>query len=93
MKFTYRLHAIRRMAEGGITTDEVKQVLSGGETIQEYPDDRPYPSRLVLGWIGSRPLHVVAADNAANDETIVVTAYEPDPLRWDADFRKRSKKS
>ncbi len=38
---------------------------------------------------GSRPIHVVAADNAQADETIVITLYEPDPAEWEDGFRKR----
>ena len=53
--------------------------------IKEYPDDKPYPSRLILGWKEGKPLHVVAA------ETIIITVYQPDPTLWNADFR--SKKS
>jgi hypothetical protein len=57
--------------------------------IEDYPTDTPYPSRLILGWVGARPLHVVAADNAAAQETIIVTVYEPDPLLWHPGFRQR----
>ncbi len=64
-------------------------MVQSGETIEEYLDDTPYPSRLVLGWRESRPLHVLVADNKIDCETIVITAYEPDPQRWDSDFKKR----
>jgi hypothetical protein len=43
----------------------------------------------MLGWSASRPLHVVVAQNVAEDETIVITVYEPDPLHWDASFKRR----
>jgi hypothetical protein len=56
---------------------------------REEPDDTPYPSRLVLGWQGSRPIHVVAADNADADETIVITVYEPGTDQWEAGFQRR----
>lgn len=56
---------------------------------EEYPDDTPYPSRLVLGWVGSRPLHVVAADYPEDENTIVITVYEPEPNQWEAGFRRR----
>jgi hypothetical protein len=89
MKVIYRVHAVRRMFERGITEADVSKVLSGGEQIAAYPDDTPYPSRLLLGWRGDRPLHVVAAYNAQDDEQIVVTVYEPDPALWDDGFRRR----
>jgi len=79
------------MFERRITRSDVQHVLATGEVIEDYPDDTPYPSRLVLGWCEYRPLHVVVADNAVDRETIVVTVYEPDPHRWDEAFRQRRK--
>jgi len=88
-KLIYRTHAIERMYKRYISKQDVHHVLERGEVIEDYPDDTPYPSRLVLGWVEDRPLHVVAADNDDMRETIVITAYEPDPLLWEPDFRKR----
>ena len=88
-RLIFRVHAIQRMFQRGVTVDDVRQVLATGETIENYPDDTPYPSRLVLGRLGSRTLHVVFAENKAMREIIVVTVYEPDPDRWDSDFRRR----
>ncbi len=85
----YRVHAIERMAERGIGDDDVRKVLGHGKVIESYPEDFPYPSILLLGWCGQRPIHVVAADNAADDETIIVTVYEPDPDRWESGFERR----
>ena len=85
----YRIHALRRMVERAISADDVREVLTAREVIEDYPNDTPYPSRLVLGWRGSRPIHVVAAENAADQETIVITVYEPDPALWAPDFRRR----
>jgi hypothetical protein len=77
------------MFERHITDDDVAKVLAEGQEIAVYPDDQPYPSRLLLGWRCNRPLHVVAAYNAGNDEEIVVTVYEPDPTLWDDEFQRR----
>ena len=89
MKVTYRVHAVRRMFERGISESEVREVLEGGEEIASYPDDRPYRSRLLLGWRGERPLHVVAAYNAQKEEEIVITVYEPDAALWEEGFKRR----
>ena len=77
------------MFERGITQSEVVQVVRTGEIIEDYPDDLPYPSRLVFGMSGLRPLHVVVAENAEQHMIIVVTVYEPDSSQWGLDFRKR----
>jgi hypothetical protein len=88
-RLIFRVHAIQRMFQRRVTVEDVRQILATGETIENYPDDTPYPSRLVLGRLGSRALHVVFAENKAMREIIVVTVYEPDPDRWDSDFRRR----
>jgi len=90
-RITYRVHAIQRMFERYIGIDDIEYVLSTGEVIEEYPDDEPYPSRLLLGVRRGRTLHVVVADNAQDNEVIVITAYEPDPEKWDSTFRLRKK--
>ncbi len=88
-RLVFRVHAIKRMFERRIGADDVGAVLATGAVIEDYPDDFPYPSRLVLGWSGSRPVHVVAAYNARAQETIVVTVYEPDLIEWEPGFRRR----
>jgi len=89
MKLTFRIHAIQRMFERQVSPEDVRSIVESGETIQEYHDDTPYPSRLVLGWKLQRPIHVVVADNEAENEKIIVTVYEPDPVQWTDDFKRR----
>jgi hypothetical protein len=88
-RFAFRIHAVQRMSERGISEQDVREILSAGESIEEYPDAIPYASRLVLGWCRGRPLHVVAAENAEAHETIVITVYDPDPTLWEPGFRQR----
>jgi len=88
-KLVFRVHAIARIFERRITEEEVRTTLEGGETIENYPDDTPYPSRLMLGWAAGRPIHVVAADNRQDEEVIVITVYEPDPDLWEPGFKRR----
>jgi Domain of unknown function (DUF4258) len=88
---TFRQHALQRMFEREIDAKDVRQVIEHGEVIKNYPDDKPYPSRLILGWKEGKPLHVVAADHSQADETIIITVYQPAPALWNLDFR--SKKS
>lgn len=85
----YQRHAVERMAQRGIREEDVEHVLLTGETIETYPHDTPYPSKLLLGWNDLRPIHIVVATDAANQRTIVITVYEPDPNKWEADFKRR----
>ena len=90
-RLVFRVHAIQRMYQRDVSEPEVRNVITTGEVVEDYPDDVPYPSRLVLGWHGTRPLHVVVADNVEDQENIVITVYEPDPTEWEADFKRRRK--
>lgn len=85
------------MLSSGCSNGESAKRTSGwssqrGETIETYPTDKPFPSRLILGWSGLRPLHVVAADNASAQETIIVTVYQPDIEEWESGFKRRKRR-
>ena len=83
----YRVHALQRMLEWGIDFHEIHQVLDTGQLVESYPEDVPYPSRLVCGRVGDRAIHVVAADH--DGETIIITTYVPSPAQWDENFTRR----
>jgi Domain of unknown function (DUF4258) len=89
VRLVFRVHAIERMFRRRISEEDVRHVLTSGEEIESYPEDTPYPSRLVLGWRGSRPIHVVAAEDDERGRTFVITVYEPTPGHWEPDFRRR----
>lgn len=89
MKFSLSGHVFRRMAERGFSPDTIKSVIKNGTVIKEYQDDTPYPSRLILGFEGNRPVHVVSAYYPGDDTEYVITVYEPDSLLWSDDFTER----
>jgi len=78
----YRLHAIQRMLERNINNDELRQIIDKGKVIERYVNDSPYPSRLILGEVNKRPLHVVITENKTENIVVVITVYEPDPRKW-----------
>jgi hypothetical protein len=78
-------HAIIQMFKRGIKVSDVGTVLQTGKVIKEYPEDKPYPSFLILGFINDRPLHIVASSDE-NGNCYIVTAYEPDERLWDENF-------
>jgi len=47
----YSEHALTQMFSRNIYFNDVETTLKEGETIEEYPDDNPYPSKLILGFI------------------------------------------
>lgn len=85
----YSGHAMQRMFERGITRQSVAQVIRSGSVVETYPADQPFPSALLFGCAAGRPLHVVVARQPDTALCLVVTAYEPDPDRWEPDWRTR----
>jgi hypothetical protein len=88
-KIMYRSHAIQRMFERDVSVRNVSQALLSGETIEDYSAEMPEPSRLILGFQGNRPFHIVTSENREINETTIITVYLPDPGKWNKDFRRR----
>ena len=84
-KIHFSGHAAVQMFKRGIQVKDIEQVLETGELLKEYPEDKPYPSFLILGFINDRPLHVVASiDKPGN--CYIITAYQPDAKLWNEKF-------
>ena len=77
------------MFERKISAQKVAQTLHTGETIEDYSSEMPEPSRLILGFQGKRPLHVVVSENQKTNEITIITVYIPDPGKWNKDFKSR----
>jgi len=81
-------HTLKRLRERGIRRESVRQCIMSGIIIEEYPDDYPFPSCLILGrTIDSKPLHVVVG--VGNRMIWIVTAYYPNPDEWNEDYSVR----
>lgn len=88
-RILFSRHAVQRMFERDIPQAAVAAVLRDGEVVESYPGDHPYPSCLLLGWHGGRPLHVVAAREAASGLCVVITTYVPEAAQWQDGFKTR----
>ena len=76
----------------GITQDDVTQAIRSGEIIEQYPDDYPYPSCLLLGTTDTgETFHVVCSQG--DSEVWMITAYRPDTDKWESDLKTRKVKS
>lgn len=67
---------------------DVKNAVISGEIIEQYPNDYPYPSCLILGKTTNQQwLHVVMSDEGSSSR--IITAYYPDKNKWSTDFKCR----
>lgn len=84
-------HADEEAYNDSLTFDEIYAAVRGGEIIEQYPDDKPYPSCLIYGKNkNSEPIHSVWAYNIETKASVLITVYRPDPERW-IDGKQRRK--
>jgi hypothetical protein len=88
-RIEWRKHVLQKLAERGLAQTAVLQVLLSGEKIRDYGADKPFPSALFLGYVGGKPLHVVAACDVASEQVFIITAYEPSQEIFEADYRTK----
>ncbi len=68
----------------------IKAILNG-QIIEEYENDYPYPSCLIFGTtLNKKVLHIVCGTN--ENEVWIITAYYPDSMEWNSDFKTRKEK-
>jgi len=77
------------MFERHVSAQKVVQALRTGETIEDYSSEMSEPGRLILGFQGKRPIHVVVSENPETKETTIITVYVPDPDKWNKEFKSR----
>ncbi len=89
-KYAITEHARIRLIEREITFDDIVCCVANGEIIEQYENDKPLPSCLVLGMeVKGRYIHIVVSHD---DEFIyLITAYYPDEQQWNSDFKTRRK--
>ena len=82
------LHVAKRLEQRGILIDDILSCIKTGEIIEQYPDDYPYSSCLILGKSSTNLiLHVVVGSDLAT--LWIVTAYYPNSEKWESDFKTR----
>ena len=87
MQFRFTKHALERMFERDIESNECILAFEQGNIVEDYPDDTPFPSQLRIGPINGKIIHVVGA--ISNEIVHIITVYEPTSVRWTEDYMKR----
>ena len=84
------LHAQIQMTTRRIAVSDIRQALfsSEAELLEDYSEDPRGPSCLLYGKAGDRVLHIHLSQPPG---IVVITAYEPDPARWEAGLKSRKR--
>ncbi len=76
-------HADEEAQNDKLTYDEISFSVLTGKIIEDYADDKPYPSCLIYGNTSeNEPVHSVWAYNKDIKWAVLVTVYRPDPDKW-----------
>ena len=84
-------HGYDEMADDGLTVKEVLSSINDAVVVEEYPEYPKGPCVLFLqkDKLGD-PIHVVWGIPKGHEKPVVlITAYRPDPARWDYSFIRR----
>ncbi len=84
-------HFLQRMFQRKITMKNVFDVLKSFEIVEEYTEDSPFPSYLIMGFSQKEPFHIVLSLNEEDLELHMITVYRPAKDMWDEKYRRRIK--
>jgi hypothetical protein len=86
-------HGYDEMAADGLYAGEVVNSVADAVVVEDYPDYPKGPCVLVLQKNRrGEPVHVVwGIPKEKSSPAVLVTAYRPDPQRWEPDFLRRRK--
>lgn len=90
-KIRWTNHIMIRLLQRNISQDDIIKAILNGQIIEEYENDYPYPSCLIFGTtLNKKVLHIVCGTN--ENEVWIITAYYPDSMEWNSDFKTRKEK-
>jgi hypothetical protein len=88
-QFEFSKHSVDQSILRQIRVQEIREAITNGQVIEDYPDDKYGPSCLIFGCTQTnRPLHIQCS-YPIRPLVKIITVYEPDCQQWNNHFTKR----
>jgi len=90
-KIYWTYHVNMRLRGRFIPRKDILHSIDHYEIIEEYPEDKYFPSYLVRSEFGESVFHILFAIDVEGENVRIVTAYKPNANDWEDDLKKRRK--
>lgn len=88
-QFEFSKHALDQSILRQLRVQEIREAITNGQVIEDYPEDKYGPSCLIFGSTqAQRPIHVQCS-YPSRSLVKIITVYEPNPQQWNNDFTQR----
>jgi hypothetical protein len=88
-RFEFSKHALDQSILRRVQVQDVRDVIANGNVIEDYPNDKYGPSCLISGLTQTQRTIHIQCSYPSRLFIKIITLYEPDPQRWNADFTQR----
>jgi len=78
-----------RLGQRFIARETIIAAVGSYEVVEAYPEDKCFPSYLLLGRHGTEVFHVLFGTDVDGQNVRVVTAYYPSLEEWEEDNKTR----
>ncbi|MGE3540640.1 MAG: DUF4258 domain-containing protein [Candidatus Tectimicrobiota bacterium] len=82
-------HVNMRLQRRSIARQAILDAIDTYEVIEAYPEDKYFPSYLVLARYQEEWFHILCATDVQRSNVRIVTAYRPSPDEWESDGKTR----
>ncbi len=88
-RILWTYHVNMRLGLRFIARETIISAANSYEIVEAYPEDKYFPSYLLLGRQGEEAFHVLFGADVDGQNVRVVTAYYPSPEEWELNLKKR----
>ena len=91
-RILWTYHVNMRLGQRFIARETIIAAAESYEVVEAYPEDKYFPSYLLLGRQGGEAFHALCGADVDGQNVRVVTAYSPSPEEWETDLKTRRRR-